>query len=73
MEAISEASGSSQHSFLRNGFREHETRDIAFWLTDPGSLNTAGLALSPRDHAKFSQLLLDARPGSKRGRIPDFN
>ncbi len=72
--AISEASGSSPaRLFCEQFFANMRPEDSAFWLTDPGGHElAAGLALSPRDHAKFGQHLLDARPGSKRGRIPDW-
>jgi hypothetical protein len=45
----------------------------ALWLTDPaGHELAAGLALSPRDHARLGQLVLDARASGKRGRLPDW-
>lgn len=72
--AIAEASGSSPaRLFCEQIFANMKPDDSAYWLTDPGGHElAAGLALSPRDHAKLGQLLLDARPGGKRGRIPDW-
>lgn len=72
--AIAEASGSSPaRLFCEQIFSHLKPEDAALWLTDPtGHALAAGLALSPRDHAKLGQLLLDTRPGGKRGRIPDW-
>lgn len=72
--AIAEASSSSPaRLFCEQFFSNMRPEDSALWLTDPGGHElAAGLALSPRDHAKLGQLLLDARLGGKRGRIPDW-
>ncbi len=72
--AIAEASGSSPaRLFCEQIFSHLKPEDPALWLTDPaGHALAAGLALSPRDHARLGQLLLDTRPGGKRGRIPDW-
>lgn len=72
--AIAETSGTAPaRLFCEQFFANLKPEDKALWLTDPAGHDlAAGLALSPRDHARLGQLLLDARPGGKRGRVPDW-
>jgi len=72
--AIAEGSGTPlSRLFCEQFLANLKPEDHALWLTDPaGHELAAGLALSPRDHARLGQLLLDARPGGKRGRVPDW-
>lgn len=72
--AIAESAGTGPARLLcEQLLSTMKPEDGALWLNDPaGHPLAAGLALSPRDHAKLGQLLLDTRASGKRGRIPDW-
>lgn len=72
--AIAESgNGGPGRMFCEQLFATMKPEDAALWIKDAaGHHLAAGLALTPRDHAKLGQLMLDARTSGKHGRIPEW-
>lgn len=59
--------------FCQELFERLRPENAALWLTDSqGTELSAGLALSLRDFARFGQLLIDARNGNRRTKVPNW-